>query len=134
MSSWNCPGGKPKIEPGRAGTGLGLGRMVGRAGAIAALLVVSTAIGSWAPVASATQTAPEYYLAVGGSASIGFQPTPSVLKGEPTDRGYADDLVSLEDARWPHLQVVHTGCPGETTQAMLKGGDSCYSPPSSQLD
>src|ERR1700728_5307711 len=68
------------------------------------ILLVWVAIGSWAGQGAATESAPVYYPAVGGSASVGFQPTSSAWRGEPTDRGYADDLLALENDRWPELQ------------------------------
>jgi lysophospholipase L1-like esterase len=97
------------------------------------LSVVSIVLGGWIGQGSAAEVTPHYYVAVGGSLSVGFQPTPNAVSGEPTDDGYANDLVTLESSRWPDLQVVHTGCPGETTQTMLQGGDRCYAAPNSQI-
>jgi lysophospholipase L1-like esterase len=74
-----------------------------------------------------------YYLAIGGSESVGVQPTPADPKGEPTDQGYADDLVTAGRGRWPGLQLVHVGCPGETTVDMVDGSDRCHYPEGSQL-
>jgi lysophospholipase L1-like esterase len=82
--------------------------------------------------AQATGSGPAYYLALGGSDSVGFQPTAAVPHGAHTDEGYADDLVGAEHARWDDLELVQLGCPGETTLAMLEGGDRC-SPDVSQL-
>jgi hypothetical protein len=67
-----------------------------------------------------------YYLALGGSASIGFQPTAARPQGQPTDTGYANDLLSIERSRWHNLQLVQLGCAGETTDAFLGGGDRCH--------
>ena len=50
-----------------------------------------------------------YYLALGGSASIGFQPTAARPQGQPTDTGYANDLLSIERSRWHDLQLVQLG-------------------------
>jgi lysophospholipase L1-like esterase len=69
---------------------------------------------------------PKYYLVLGGSASIGFQPTAARPQGQPTDTGYANDLLSMERNRWHDLQLVQFGCPGETTDAFLDGGDRCH--------
>jgi lysophospholipase L1-like esterase len=66
-----------------------------------------------------------YYLALGGSGSIGFQPTVDHPKGQPTHVGYANDLLTLERVRWSGLQLVQLGCPGETTGTFLSGGDRC---------
>jgi lysophospholipase L1-like esterase len=67
-----------------------------------------------------------YYLALGGSASVGFQPTVSRPDGQPTDDGYANDLLSIERSRWQNLQLVQFGCPGETTDSFWSGGDRCH--------
>jgi lysophospholipase L1-like esterase len=75
---------------------------------------------------------PHYYLALGGSDSVGFQPTAAMPLGEPTDEGYANDLLASERARWPDLKLVQLGCAGETTLTMLDGGDRCH-PSLSQL-
>ena len=37
-------------------------------------------------------------------------------RGQATSSGYAEDLVPLEQQRWPGLTVVHLGCPGATTR------------------
>jgi lysophospholipase L1-like esterase len=77
--------------------------------------------------AGATEQAPQYYLALGGSDSVGYQPTVTTPHGGRTDDGYANDLVALEHSRWSTLRLVQLGCPGETTLTMLSGGDRCYS-------
>ena len=74
-----------------------------------------------------------YLLALGGSASVGFQPTAAHPRGQPTDTGYAEDLVPLEQRRWPYLNVAHLGCPGATTVTMLDGGGHCHYPEGTQL-
>lgn len=84
-------------------------------------------------VASAATTHSIFYLDVGGSASVGVQPTISNPHGEPTASGYANDLVALEAAKGVALQLVQTGCPGESTTTMLNGGDHCYQLPTTQL-
>ncbi len=77
--------------------------------------------------------APPYLVALGGSASVGFQPTAAHPRGQPTDAGYAEDLVPLELRRWPGLTVAHLGCPGATTVTMLDGGGHCHYPEGTQL-
>ena len=102
--------------------------------AAAAAVVASTALislGSGSPAGAAT--APPYLLALGGSASVGFQPTLAHPHGQPTSSGYAEDLVPLEQQRWPGLEVVHLGCPGATTMTVLEGGGKCPYPEGSQL-
>jgi lysophospholipase L1-like esterase len=75
----------------------------------------------------------EYYLDLGGSASVGFQPTADRPQGQPTDTGYANDLLTIERARWRDLQLVQFGCPGETTGSFLFGGDRCRPAGQTQL-
>jgi lysophospholipase L1-like esterase len=93
--------------------------VAGAAAAAAALIGVGSA------PAAAVAAAPPYLLALGGSASVGFQPTAAHHRGQPTSAGYAEDLVPLEQQRWPGLTVVHLGCPGATTVTMLDGGGHC---------
>jgi len=74
-----------------------------------------------------------FYLDIGGSASVGVQPTPTHAHGQPTNLGYANDLVTLEARRGVTLDLYQTGCPGETTQTMLYGADACAANSGSQL-
>jgi lysophospholipase L1-like esterase len=86
-----------------------------------------------ASVAEAAQTPSVFYLDLGASASVGFQPTPTHPLGELTNHGYANDLVALEAAKGLSLQLVQAGCPGETTSTMISGRDHCYHSPATQL-
>jgi lysophospholipase L1-like esterase len=103
--------------------------------AVAAAAVVASAalIGLWSGPPAGAATASPYLLALGGSASVGFQPTPAHPRGQPTSLGYAEDLVPLEQQRWPGLAVVHLGCPGATTVTTLEGGGKCPYAEGSQL-
>jgi lysophospholipase L1-like esterase len=84
--------------------------------------------GASAPAGATTPIlGPHYYLALGGSDSVGYQPTSAIPHGQRTDEGYADDLLAAERDRWGDLRLVQFGCPGETTLTMLFGGDHCYS-------
>ncbi len=74
-----------------------------------------------------------YDLALGGSGSVGFQPTLTDPRGRPSDDGYTNDLARRESPRWPGLTLVHLGCPGITTQEMLAGGTHCQYPSGSEL-
>jgi lysophospholipase L1-like esterase len=97
-------------------------------GAVAAASVLGAGVAS-AVRAGAAAPAPDppYLVAIGGSGSVGFQPTPAHPEGEATDGGYANDLLEAERAtRWSDLALVHFGCPGETTATMLDGGDKCH--------
>jgi hypothetical protein len=83
--------------------------------------------------ASADPTPTYFYLDVGASESLGFQPTPDTPHGVPTDEGYANDLVAYEAARGIDLALTQVGCPGETTTTMLNGDDHCYGGVDTQL-
>jgi lysophospholipase L1-like esterase len=67
----------------------------------------------------------DLYVVLGGSISVGEQPTVISPRGAPTDQGYANDLLATERSRWNDLELVHLGCPGETTSMMLYGGAHC---------
>lgn len=123
-------GGEAGLGPRRGGRGRRIAVWLTLA-AIAASAAVFAA--RPAPAAATTATAPPYLLALGGSASVGFQPTPSHPRGQPTSDGYAEDLVPLEQQRWPGLTVVHLGCPGATTVTVLEGGGKCPYAEGSQL-
>jgi lysophospholipase L1-like esterase len=72
-------------------------------------------------------------LDLGGSASVGFQPTESFPHGQPTTEGYANDIVAYDAARGVTLDLTELGCGGETTTTMINGGDRCYHSDGSQL-
>lgn len=74
-----------------------------------------------------------YYVAIGASESVGFQPTPRHAHGLRTHRGYANDLAAIEQSRWPGLRLVALGCPGITAEAALRGGGACRYPAGSQV-
>jgi hypothetical protein len=106
------------------------GRMMAWAACAATLLAGALAE---SPPAGATNPVTPFYLALGGSGSVGLQPTASHPRGQPTDSGYANDLVGLERSRWPDLTLVQFGCPGTTTAAMLTGAGHCHYRDGSQL-
>jgi lysophospholipase L1-like esterase len=96
--------------------------------------VVLPAVGvASAGVVGADTHATGFYLDLGGSASVGVQPTVADPRGQRTPDGYSNDLVAFEAQRGVSLQLTELGCPGETTAAMINGGDHCYSSPSSQF-
>jgi lysophospholipase L1-like esterase len=84
-----------------------------------------------APAASPARVT--YYLAVGASESVGYQPQAGRRHGAPTTQGYANDLLARERSRWPGLRLVQVGCPGETAVAAVDGGGPCAYPAGSQL-
>lgn len=83
--------------------------------------------------AAASTRAPVYYLALGASKSVGVQPAVGHPHGEPTDRGYTNDVQAAERARWPDLRLVELGCPGVTTVGMAFGPSNCSYPEGTQL-
>ncbi len=89
-----------------------------------ALFTASALLGA-GPAGAAATAAPPYDLAVGGSGSVGFQPTLTHPHGAATDSGYADDLAAREATRWPGLTLVRIGCPGISTLNMIGGGGHC---------
>jgi len=77
-----------------------------------------------------------FYLDIGGSESLGFQPTGiSGHNGERTNTGYANDLLLREALKGVALELQQVGCPGDTVQSMLNTAqaDACYQPPKTQL-
>lgn len=108
---------------------------------VAAVLFVGASVAVGASAASAAGTStnqtptiePTFLLAIGASVSVGVQPTARHALGQPTHRGYANDLVAMQAAKGTRLQLVQTGCPGESTSQVLFGGDHCYAPGDSQL-
>jgi hypothetical protein len=99
------------------------------------LATIGSVLGATADSAAAGADVPAatYYLALGGSASVGFQPVIRHPHGWPTHTGYANDLVAAEHARWPDLTLVDLGCPGESTNTFINGGDRCHYGAGSQL-
>jgi hypothetical protein len=86
--------------------------------------------------ADASGTAPTtgFYLDIGASTSLGFQPTGiPAHNGHRTSTGYANDIVSYEAKRGINLVLRQVGCPGETAVTMLTTSDHCYKPPGRQL-
>jgi lysophospholipase L1-like esterase len=85
------------------------------------LLAVLAALAPTAAAGASTTAPPPFDLALGGSGSVGFQPTLDHPHGQPTDSGYANDLAAREATRWPGLSLVRLGCPGMTTETMING-------------
>jgi lysophospholipase L1-like esterase len=102
-----------------------------------ALVVSACALGFGASRAGADSTSnlvtSGFYLDLGASASVGYQPTLSDPHGEVTDQGYANDIVSYEAARGVTISLTQMGCPGESTATMISGDDTCYRGVGSQL-
>ena len=104
------------------------GRTIRRSLAVA-LLVLSVSwagLGTDRPASAVTVPAATYQLSLGDSLTAGWgASTPAV--------GYANQLVSLESAQFPGLQIENLACPAETTTTMLEGGGWCSYPQGSQL-
>ncbi len=86
--------------------------------------------------AASASTLSAFYLDVGASASLGFQPTGVPHhNGARTNTGYANDLVFREALRGVTLTLDQIGCPGETVESMLSTttADHCYQLPMTQL-
>ncbi len=83
------------------------------------------------PAAHAGGVDPTYYLALGDSLSVGFQPG----RGE-TAHGYVDVLARrIRKDVIPDLAVRSVGCPGETSRSLITGERSpCRYTAGSQLD
>jgi lysophospholipase L1-like esterase len=86
------------------------------AAALAALaLLALTAAPSFAK-----STPPHYYLSLGDSLSVGWQPT-STGAGHETNQGYANDIYAAYKKTIKNLKLVELGCPGATTTSMING-------------
>jgi lysophospholipase L1-like esterase len=71
-----------------------------------------------------------FYLALGDSQSVGFQPDRGLSK-----QGYVDDLWRSEAQRIKGLKLRKMGCIGETTRSLVTGKNSmCHYAAGSQFD
>lgn len=112
---------------------MGRSRALGKAAvATCALISAALALGVTTQAAGADSSG-DYYLDLGGSGSVGYQPTAAHPGGQPTDSGYANDLLAIERTRWLDLQLVQLGCPGETTTSFQSLGDGCRPKGETQL-
>jgi lysophospholipase L1-like esterase len=84
--------------------------------ALASLMAVATTAGAKTTAAITTH----YYLALGDSLSVGYQPD-SAGVGHETDQGYANDIYAVAKKKVKNLKLVEFGCPGDTTTSMLTG-------------
>ena len=100
-------------------------RIAALAFAIALTLSIAAPVAAVGPGESGSH-APVYYLSLGDSLSVGEQPLGPDGTGVATDRGYADQLFAIAQARYPNLRLVKLGCRGETTATMIAGGVCAY--------
>jgi lysophospholipase L1-like esterase len=96
--------------------------------AVTAMVAASALAGASSAIAAPHQagaaTPRFYYLSLGDSLAQGIQPSAS---GDVETRaGYPDQLFTALRPGNPLLHLVKLGCPGETTQTMLKGGICTY--------
>ena len=113
---------------------------------LTALLIVALATAALlvgrlsAPAAGGASTPvrfTSYYLVIGASESLGFQPTgiPG-HDGERTNQGYANDLLFRESLQGVALTIEEIGCGADTVQSLLDTttrSDVCNQPPTTQL-
>ncbi len=92
--------------------------------AVGAMMALITLVTVATPALAKTNTKParatHYYVALGDSLSVGYQPN-SAGVGRETNQGYANDLTAYYKKRVKGLKLQELGCPGETTESMLKG-------------
>src|SRR5579859_5400234 len=62
----------------------------------------------------AARTARRYYVSLGDSYAVGYQPGRGI-----TRHGFADQIVTKATRRGYHLQLVNFGCGGATTTSIL---------------
>ena len=80
------------------------------------------------------QGPPIYYLSLGTSLAAGVQADPATGEDIITETSYPGLLAdSLRESRIPTLSHVNLGCSGETSEALIHGGECGY-PHGSQLD
>src|SRR5213080_3728745 len=75
--------------------------------------------------AAAQAAKPKYYLSLGDSLSVGWQPN-SAGVGRETQRGYADQLFALERRSIANLKLYKLGCAGESSASMLGTGPTSH--------
>jgi lysophospholipase L1-like esterase len=92
--------------------------------------------GAASPSATSPVKFSAFYLDLGASESLGFQPTGIVHhNGARTNTGYANDLIAREGFKGISLSLDQMGCPGDTVQKILDTtqNDACYQAPQTQL-
>jgi lysophospholipase L1-like esterase len=96
--------------------------MTSRTRLLAVAVALGVACSLFPAAASAKHAAPQtrYYLALGDSLSVGFQPKPNGV-GVETRQGYTNDLYAFERKTVKGLKLVELGCPGDTVESLLTG-------------
>jgi lysophospholipase L1-like esterase len=67
----------------------------------------------------------QFYVSLGDSYSIGYQPGPPGQIGTGTTDGYANQLPKLAHKRGYRFKLVNFGCGGETTTSILSRVTAC---------
>jgi lysophospholipase L1-like esterase len=75
--------------------------------------------------AAAQAAKPKYYVALGDSLSVGWQPN-SAGVGSETSRGYTNQLLALKRRSIANLKLYKLGCAGENTSSMLGTGPKTF--------
>ncbi|HSO95429.1 MAG TPA: SGNH/GDSL hydrolase family protein [Acidimicrobiia bacterium] len=83
--------------------------------ALSIVLEAGAAVAAAQPTRTgAASTATRYYVSLGDSYAVGYQPGRGI-----TRHGFADQVVSKATRRGYHLQLVNFGCGGATTTSIL---------------
>jgi lysophospholipase L1-like esterase len=92
---------------------------------VGVITVFAAEAGAHGASRTATGNGP-YYLSLGDSLSVGYQPSRRHPDGAETTKGYVDDLYKAYTSEIPGLQEEKLGCPGETSTSMATGtGSPC---------
>jgi lysophospholipase L1-like esterase len=89
-----------------------------RTGLFLALLALTLLVA--APSALAAQRH-HYYLALGDSLAVGYQPLGAGGQGIETTQGYTNDLLAHYAKQVKKLKLVEVGCPRDTSGSLLTG-------------
>ena len=109
-------------------------RSLGVAAASAFLVAVASFPAAAADPVIETSADPTYYLALGDSLAAGYQPVGRPEDDHRTRASYPDQLWLLARTRYPALELVNLGCPGESTISIRESHERCPYPAGSQLD
>jgi lysophospholipase L1-like esterase len=92
--------------------------------AVAVLAILALAL----PAAAAAAEQRSYYVSLGDSYSVGYQPNGPGGAGRLTDEGFSDYLFKRLRKSNPGLRLVKLGCGGATTGSMIRGPRPCPHP------
>jgi lysophospholipase L1-like esterase len=110
--------------------------MVVVAAAMVGVYVVQRSVTAPAASAASGTKFSAFYLDLGASTSLGFQPTGIANhNGRRTNTGYANDLLEVETIKGVSLTLTQLGCPGETVETILGPNpiNHCYQAPQTQM-